>query len=213
MKELLKPLVVFLLKTLAKMAIWRFSPRIIAIAGTEGKSEIREAITKKLLSSGTLRLRENSRGFNTEIGLPLAILDEPTGKSDAAEWATILSSAFKKVFFTKNFPEVLVLELGVDHLGEMERLLEIVHPDISVLFCIRPRGFGDEDFLRVMEEEFRTLMEKSFRFLANQNDERIAKSAQKFSPPGKILPLSSPQNIAEEVEKLLEEIMGVMRKV
>ncbi|MEI7510749.1 MAG: hypothetical protein WCJ84_01185 [Candidatus Peregrinibacteria bacterium] len=212
MTSILKPLVSFILKYLAKIAIWRFSPRIIAIAGTEGKSEIREAIMAKLLESGTLRVRENSRGFNTEIGLPLAILDEPTGKRDTGKWISILSSAFKKVFLAKSFPEVLVLELGVDSVGEMQRLLDIVHPDISVLYCIRPRGFGDEEFLSIMEQEFRLLVTNSFRFLANAHDERIARQSSLFCPPGKLIPFQNPHHIAEEVEVVLGEILGTMPK-
>ncbi len=213
MKSFLKCLVGVLLKYLAKIILWRFSPRIIAIAGTEGKTEIREAITAKLLESNTLRIRENSRGFNTEIGLPLAILDEPSGKSSLSEWYTILLSAFKKAFFQKEFPEVLVLELGVDTKGEMEKLLNIVHPDISVLYCIRPRGFGDEDFLSTMEKEFQILSSRSFRFIANKDDERIAKQSAVFCPPGKLISFKNPQHIAEEVEILLSEILGAMRIV
>lgn len=173
MKPLLKSIIGFFLKWCAKTVIWRYKPFIIAIAGSEGKSEAREKISNALKKRGDVHVRENSRGYNTVFSLPLSILDEPTGKSDPKLWWKIIVSSFRKAILGMPFPEVLMLEFGVDTKGEMEKLLKIVRPDIGILLCIRPRGFGDEGYCETLQKEFQVFAHASYRFLANFDDDLI----------------------------------------
>jgi hypothetical protein len=211
MKLILKKIVGFFLKLCAKGILFRFRPHIIVIAGSEGKSILREEISEYFLGQN-IRVRENSRGFNTEIGLPLAILDEPTGKSDAKKWAEILWRSFQKVLFTKEFPEVLVLEFGVDTKGEMKKLLRIARPDISILYCIRPRGFGDDEYLDTLTNEFALLAKSSFRFLANSEDGHIQESVTPFLSQGKNIPMNAPKEIGKETFLFYQEIQKFLPK-
>jgi len=83
-------------------------------------------------------VRANPRNFNTDIGLPLAILGLSSGYNSFREWRPIIGVAFRAIW-QKNFPEYLVLELGVSCPGDMRYLLSIVRPKISVVTDITQR--------------------------------------------------------------------------
>ena len=221
MKQFGKAIVTALLKLFAKVYLWRTHPRVIAIAGSEGKSEIREAVFQRLQLQSSFSLRENSRGYNTEIGLPLAILDEPTGLSDAKQWGNILLSAMMKALFPKEKLDVLVLEFGVDTPGEMSSLLSIVRPDIAVIYCIRPRGFGDEEYMNTLAGEFETLAASAYRTLVNIDDAKVMASVSRYSDKQKTFSATKKEGvdfvsennesqcevIAKGSEQILKELM------
>jgi UDP-N-acetylmuramyl pentapeptide synthase len=175
-KGIAKSSIGFVLKWSAKAVLWRYKPFVIAIVGSEGKSEIREKISLAIKKRGDVKCRENSRGYNTVFSLPLSILDEPTGKSDPKLWWKIVVSSLRKAILGMPFPEVLVLEFGVDTKGEMEKLLRIVRPDLGILLWIRPRGFGDEQFCHTLKREFSLFAHQSYKFIANADDENILES-------------------------------------
>lgn len=49
----------------------------------------------------------------------------------------MLYQAMKTVFGT-DYPRILVLEYGVDHIGEMDVQLGIVEPDIALITTLSP---------------------------------------------------------------------------
>jgi UDP-N-acetylmuramoyl-tripeptide--D-alanyl-D-alanine ligase len=93
---------------------WRrdLGARAIAITGSTGKTSTKD-ILAALLSPArrTVASREN---FNTEIGLPLAVLDAPAGT------------------------EVLVLELAMRGSGQIAELTAIAEPDVGVIVNVGP---------------------------------------------------------------------------
>lgn len=117
----------------AKFAIKRWQPRIIGIAGSVGKSSTKEAITAVLESK--MRVRKSKKSYNSELGLALAVLGLETAWHNPLAWFQNIIIGFKEIF-TKNPPEVLVLEMGVDHPRDMDILLGIVRPDIAVMTAI-----------------------------------------------------------------------------
>ncbi len=147
-----------LLKLLSKLIIWRFQPDIIAITGSVGKSSAKEAIFAVLKDKR--RVRKSISGLNTEIGLPLSIIGDERdfpGKrlklvapnsffSDKSDkkiaklffWTKALFlGLWRFIFSTKRlYPEILILEYGVRHPGDMSCLLEIARPRVGVITAI-----------------------------------------------------------------------------
>ncbi|MDR3559389.1 MAG: Mur ligase family protein [Candidatus Pacebacteria bacterium] len=148
MKSFFKIILQYYLKYITKLVLFIHQPIVIAVAGSTNKTFARDEIKKILLASGK-SVRANPRNFNTEIGLPLAILNIRSGYNSYRDWLPVIAAAFAAIF-QKNFPEYLVLELGVSRRGDMKYLLSIVNPKISVITDITQRyleAFSDMDGL------------------------------------------------------------------
>jgi UDP-N-acetylmuramoyl-tripeptide--D-alanyl-D-alanine ligase len=148
MKSVFKLFLKYYLKFITKYVLMVHRPTVIAIAGSTNKTFIKDEVNRCLRAAG-LSVRSNPRSFNTEIGLPLAILGLPSGFNSYSAWLPIIAQAARSVFKT-DFPEYLVLELGVADAGDMKFLLSIIEPDISIIGDITQRyleGFADMDEL------------------------------------------------------------------
>ncbi len=161
MKKIVKRIIQFYLKLLTKLVLWRHRPFIIAVAGTTNKTVVKEYILKFLREKyGENEVRGNPRSYNTEIGLPLAILYLESGESSMIKWLKILAQAKIKALFSRKFPSKLVLELGVEKKGDMKYLLEIVHPDWVVITNIEGSYSDAESNLDEIADEMKYLVKK-----------------------------------------------------
>lgn len=130
-------LLAFLLTFLARMYQWRFRPRIVAITGNTGKTTTKEAVAAVLATH--YRVRAAAGNLNNELGIPLTILGDffdeyyRTGGT-AWFWMSVLLRA-KLGFWKsrKHYPEILVLEYGADHPGDIEKLVRRFPPQVSVV--------------------------------------------------------------------------------
>jgi len=154
MRNFLLNIMQWVLTKFARLTILRFRPGIIGITGSAGKTSTKLAIAAVL--SGYRSLRHSPGGsyhFNTELGLLLTILgewpkkklqllnrDHPEGKyaSKAFFMLQVMAKSFANLLFPRrvNYPELLVLEYGIDRPGDMKRLLKIARPDIGVVTAI-----------------------------------------------------------------------------
>jgi UDP-N-acetylmuramoyl-tripeptide--D-alanyl-D-alanine ligase len=94
------------LQALGREVRRRSGARVVAITGSAGKTTTKEMVAHLLASR--LRVYRSRGNFNNHIGLPLSLTD--------------LTSA----------PDVAVVELGMNHAGELRRLVEIAEPDVRV---------------------------------------------------------------------------------
>lgn len=94
----------------------KFSVKVVGITGSVGKTTCREMVASVL--SKHFRVHSTKGNFNNDIGLPLTIFD--------------LSAK----------DEVMVLEMGMNHLGEIRRLSQIASPDIAVITNIGTAHIG-----------------------------------------------------------------------
>lgn len=131
MKSFLKKIVVLKLTWVARLALWRHKPQVIAVTGNVGKTSTKDAIFA--LVSQAFNTRKSEKSFNSEIGLPLAILGLDTAWSSFGGWFENIWVGFWRALFATNFPKYLVLEIGADHPGDIEKVSKWLHPDIVVL--------------------------------------------------------------------------------
>jgi len=134
MKTILK----FILKLLARATVAQYRPRVVGITGSVGKTATKIAVAAVL--STRFRLNASHKNLNNEFGLPLSVLGEAdSGYGSAAAWLGILWRGFRQLFVRNpHYPEVLVLEYGIDHPGDMVYLLSIVRPEVAVVTAIGP---------------------------------------------------------------------------
>jgi UDP-N-acetylmuramoyl-tripeptide--D-alanyl-D-alanine ligase len=123
-----------ILRILARLTLARFTPKVVAITGSVGKTSTKEAIATVL---GTkFSVRASLGNYNNEIGVPLTIINEESGNHNAFVWLVIFIKAIFKILFGK-YPEILVLEMGTDRPGDIEYLVDLVgNIDVAVLTSI-----------------------------------------------------------------------------
>ena len=124
-----------ILAYLARAVIKKYKPLVIAITGSVGKTSTRMAIYDVLKS--THRVRTAEKNYNNEIGVPLTILGIEHKGKNIFVWLWALKMVWLKcIVFTKKYPEILILEYGVDRPGDMDHLVSLARPNIAVVTAI-----------------------------------------------------------------------------
>ncbi|OGJ41738.1 hypothetical protein A3B60_01415 [Candidatus Peregrinibacteria bacterium RIFCSPLOWO2_01_FULL_39_12] len=182
MKKILRKFVLFLLKVMAKHRMKKFKGKIIAVTGSVGKTSTKEAIFNVLNTQ--FRVKRNQKSFNSEFGLLLTILDIESGFSSAAKWSWYLMKGFWHCL-TKDYSEILLLELGVDKPGDMDFLTSIVKPDIAVIINISSVHLGEgqfKDMNAVFEEKSKLVhaLKPHGRVILNTDNEFLSNMAKKL---------------------------------
>ncbi|MBI4836727.1 MAG: UDP-N-acetylmuramoyl-tripeptide--D-alanyl-D-alanine ligase [Candidatus Abawacabacteria bacterium] len=117
----------------AKRKIKNTTAKIIAITGSVGKSTTKEAIAQVL--GRTFKVRANYGSLNNELGLPLAILGEKSAVNLLQWLGKVLRISFRTFIYDSSI-EFYVLECGIDKPGDMDEILTIIKPDISVITTV-----------------------------------------------------------------------------
>ncbi|OON90315.1 MAG: hypothetical protein ATN32_04230 [Candidatus Epulonipiscium fishelsonii] len=92
---------------LAEYVNSKFDRKIIAITGSVGKTTTKEMVSTVLASA--VKVHKTEGNFNNEVGLPLTI------------------------FKTTSEDKVSVLEMGMNHFGEISKLTKVAKPDIAII--------------------------------------------------------------------------------
>ncbi len=121
----------FILKILAQATLWRYQPMVIGVTGSVGKTSAKEAIYAVLKEK--FNTRRNIKNYNNEIGVPLTILGQESGGKSLWRWLQIFLVGFFEIFYTKNYPKVLVLEMGADKIGDISYLTDFVKCYVGVV--------------------------------------------------------------------------------
>lgn len=131
MKAFVKSILVKLLTLEAKALLWRHRPYIIAITGNVGKTSTKDAIYTALKSD--IYIRKSQKSYNSEIGVPLSVLGLDNAWNNPWLWLRNIFDGALQVCFLRSYPDVLVLEAGVDRPGDMAQLATWLKPDMVVL--------------------------------------------------------------------------------
>lgn len=126
----LKNIVVFLLTWEARLVLARYAPRIIAVTGSVGKTTTKDAIYAGL--SPSLSIRKSEKSFNSDIGVPLTILGLDNAWSNPLLWIKNIVRGFLVVLVPQKYPSWLVLEVGADRPGDIQRIARWLRPDVAV---------------------------------------------------------------------------------
>ena len=152
-----------------------YKPTIIGVTGSQGKTSVRLAIAKVLEDSGKL-VRTSDENYNNEIGFPLAIFGMKSPGRSSMGWLKVLLSARRMARGKmKDFPEVLVLEYGVDKKGDMDYLLSIAKPNIAVVTgvsSIHAEGFGSVEDIAEEKSGLARAVAKEGLIVVNEDDTR-----------------------------------------
>lgn len=105
-----------ILGVLANSMINKIKVPVIAVTGSNGKTTTKELIANLLATK--YKVLKNKGNLNNHIGLPLTILEYQD-------------------------EDIIVLEMGMNHKGEIEKLTKICHPNIGVITNIGTAHIGN----------------------------------------------------------------------
>lgn len=131
MKQSIKSILVFILRWEARKILEKYQPKIIAITGSVGKTSTKDAIFSVL--ADFFYVRKSEKSFNSQIGLPLAILGCQNGWNNPFMWLTNLAKGLMHILFKTNYPDWLVLEVGADSPGGIKKVTEWLKPYVIVM--------------------------------------------------------------------------------
>ncbi len=125
------------LRWLAKKILAKYRPKVVGISGSIGKTSAKEAIDTVV--SSAFRTRASAKSYNNEFGVPLTIIGAAAGGKNPWKWLKVFAKAARLLLRTdKSYPELLVLELGIDHPGDTAYFNTFIRCDVAVLTAIAP---------------------------------------------------------------------------
>ena len=107
---------------IAKLYRDSVNPKVVGVTGSVGKTSTKEMIASVLAQK--YKVHKTLGNFNNEWGLPITLFAMPEDT------------------------EVAILEMGINHFGEMRRLSSVSNPDICVITNI---GIAHLEFLKTRE--------------------------------------------------------------
>jgi len=134
MKEFFKKIVVVIIQWEAVLVLKKYKPKVIAVTGSVGKTSTKDAIFT-VMSSGFF-VRKSEKSFNSEIGVPLTILGCSNAWNNPILWIKNIVEGFMLVILKNHYPRWLVLEVGADRPGDIERIAAWLKPDIVVVTAL-----------------------------------------------------------------------------
>lgn len=131
--------------------------RVVAISGSAGKTTTKE-IAAELLAE-RYRVFRNKGNLNNHIGLPLSLLE------------------------LRARPEIAVVELGMNHAGEIRTLVGIAEPEVRVWTNVGDAHLGffaSAEALADAKAEVLEMADPSHVLVANADDDRVMHRARRF---------------------------------
>lgn len=169
-----------LLRFMSRTVLKKYHPLIIGITGSVGKSSTKEAILVML--EGVYSIRGAAGNYNNEIGIPLTIIGAKSGGASLPRWFFVFLKWLWVVIVPGRYPEVLVLEMGVDQPGDMDYLLDFIPVKIGIATHVSSshlRYFGSiTNIAREKGKLINSLPEDGYAIL-NADDKRTLKMRER----------------------------------
>jgi UDP-N-acetylmuramoyl-tripeptide--D-alanyl-D-alanine ligase len=144
---------------------------VLAITGTNGKTTTKELLSGIL--SKKLKVHSTKGNLNNQIGVPLTILSAPEGT------------------------ELMIIEMGANHIGEIRTLCLIAKPDYGIITNIGTahiEGFGSfEGVVKAKIELYEHLRKVNGIALFNDKDQLLSEKI--FRLVNRAVPFSDPTGI------------------
>ena len=134
MKSWIKKIIVYIITLEAKIVLKVHKPFIIGITGNIGKTTTKDTVAAALegYSINGRGVRATNKSLNSELGVPLTILNQSSGWNSISKWLGVMFTGLGEIF-NKNYPSILILEIGADHKGDIKSIMKWVHLDIGVM--------------------------------------------------------------------------------
>jgi UDP-N-acetylmuramoyl-tripeptide--D-alanyl-D-alanine ligase len=132
--------------------------KVVAITGSAGKTTTKDTIADFL--SESYRVVKNKGNLNNHIGLPLSLMQ------------------------LRDRPDVAVMELGMNHAGEISTLVAIADPDVRVWTNVGDAHLGffeSADAISDAKAEILELAEPHDVLVCNADDPRLMARASRFA--------------------------------
>jgi UDP-N-acetylmuramoyl-tripeptide--D-alanyl-D-alanine ligase len=146
------------LQDLAHDVRQRSGARVVAITGSAGKTTTKEVAAEFL--GARYRVFRNKGNLNNHIGLPLSLLE------------------------LRARPEIAVVELGMNHPGEIRTLVGLAEPDVRVWTNVGDAHLGFFDSPDAIAQAKAEILEHARAedlLVANANDPRVISRAEWFT--------------------------------
>jgi UDP-N-acetylmuramoyl-tripeptide--D-alanyl-D-alanine ligase len=146
------------LQALARAVRRESGTKVVAITGSAGKTTTKE-VTGEFLES-RYRVVRNRGNFNNHIGLPLSLME------------------------LRQRPEIAVVELGMNHAGEISTLVRVAEPDVRVWTNVGEAHLGFFPSIDAIADAKAEIFEgatQSTLLVANADDDRIASRVPRFA--------------------------------
>ena len=146
------------LQAVARDVRRRSGARVVAITGSAGKTTTKEVCAELL--SARYEVFRNKGNLNNHIGLPLSLLELRAG------------------------PEVAVVELGMNHPGEIRTLVDIAEPEVRVWTNVGDAHIGFFDSADAIADAKAEILEAAAPdavLVANADDDRIMSRISRFA--------------------------------
>lgn len=155
MKALLKAPVAWLLAACARAILRKYRPMVVMVTGSVGKTSTKDATATVL--QGQYNLRASEKSYNSEFGVPLTIIGAKNPWENPVAWIRVFHEALMLIVLPNIYPKLLVLEVGADRPGDLQRILRIAEPDAVVVTRLpevpvhveayaSPQAVRDEEF-------------------------------------------------------------------
>ena len=131
MKAFFQKILALMLGVLSRAILAKYKPQIIMVTGSVGKTSTKDAVIAAFSSHTEVKGSEKS--YNSELGVPLTIIGSKNPWEDVSKWLGVLVQALGLIVFRKPYPKVLVLEVGADRPGDLEKILRFAVPDAVVV--------------------------------------------------------------------------------
>ncbi len=146
------------LQDLARAVRRQSGTRVVAITGSAGKTTTKEAAAEFL--AARYRVFRNQGNLNNHIGLPLSLLQ------------------------LRARPEIAVVELGMNHPGEIRTLVGVAEPEVRVWTNVGDAHLGffaDADAVADAKSEILEAARPSDVLVANADDQRVMARVGRFT--------------------------------
>jgi UDP-N-acetylmuramoyl-tripeptide--D-alanyl-D-alanine ligase len=151
-----------------------------------GKTSAKDAAYTAI--RGARHARKNEKTLNSDIGVPLTIIGAQNAWESVSGWVSVFIAGIRCLLGRCEYPKLLVLEVGIDHPGDMQRIARWIRPD-TVVFTGVPdlptHGAYFESADAVLEEKAYLVryMDPKGTLIVNGDDAR----AKKLAHPGRII--------------------------
>lgn len=135
LRSIFKRMVIAVMIWESKAIIRKYKPFIVAVTGSVGKTSTKDAVYC-LLNERFKYVRKSEKSMNSEIGLPLTVIGVPNAWYSAVSWSKNIFTGLRLIFFRREYPDCLVLEIGADHPGDIQSVMEWMHPDVSIMTMV-----------------------------------------------------------------------------